>query len=95
MADGEPNPSVASLVSGTAFVLAQNSKTYAEAIEYLGEAADAQRFAAEGRPSVGSWTTLAAYAYLAGDKADRRQGRQGSAWRWPAPSRKRSRSTNS
>jgi hypothetical protein len=66
--DDEPNPSVASLVSGTAFALAQNSKTYAEAIEYLGDAADAQRIAAEGRPSVGSWTTLAAYAYLAGDK---------------------------
>ena len=69
VAGGEPNPSVATLVSGTAFALAQNSRTYAEAIEYLGAAADAQRFAAEGRPSVGSWTTLAAYAYLAGDKA--------------------------
>lgn len=67
--EGEPNPSVASLVSGTAFVLAQNSKTYSEAIEYLGDAADAQLLAAEGRPSVGSWTTLAAYAYLADDKA--------------------------
>jgi hypothetical protein len=65
----EPNPSIAQLVSGTSFLLAQNSKTYAEAIEYLGQAADAQRFAAEGRPSVGAWTTLAAYEYLAGDKA--------------------------
>jgi hypothetical protein len=69
LAGEEPNPSVASLVSGTAFLLAQNSKTYAEAIEYLGDAAAAQRFAAEGRPSVGAWTTLAAYEYLAGDKA--------------------------
>jgi tetratricopeptide (TPR) repeat protein len=39
----EPSPSVAALVSGAAFVLAQNSKTYEEAIEHLGEAADAQR----------------------------------------------------
>jgi tetratricopeptide (TPR) repeat protein len=65
----EPSPSVASLVSGATFVLAQNSKTYAEAIEYLGKAADAQRLATKGRPSVGAWTTLAAYEYLGGDKA--------------------------
>ena len=69
VAKGEPNPSLASLVAGTAFLLAQNSKTYAEAIEYLGAAADAARFAAQARPSVGAWTTLAAYAYLSGDKA--------------------------
>jgi tetratricopeptide (TPR) repeat protein len=68
-AEGEPNPALASLVAGTVFVLAQNSKSYAEAIEYLHRAADAQRFAAQGRPSVGAWTTLAAYEYLAGDKA--------------------------
>ena len=66
---GEPNPSLASLVAGTSFLLAQNSKTYGEAIEYLGAAADAARFAAQARPSVGAWTTLAAYAYLSGDKA--------------------------
>jgi hypothetical protein len=69
VAKGEPNPSLASLVAGTAFLLAQNSKTYSEAIEYLGAAADAARFAAQARPSVGAWTTLAAYAYLSGDKA--------------------------
>jgi hypothetical protein len=69
VAEGEPNPSLASLVAGTTFLLAQNAKTYAEAIEYLGGAADAQRLAAQARPSVGAWTTLAAYAYLAGDKA--------------------------
>jgi hypothetical protein len=68
-AEGQPNPSLASLVSGTTFLLAQNSRTYAEALEYLAAAADAQRLAAQGRPSVGAWTTLAAYAYLAGDKA--------------------------
>jgi hypothetical protein len=69
VAKGEPNPSLASLVAGTAFLLAQNSKTYSEAIEYLGAAADAARFAAQARPSIGAWTTLAAYAYLSGDKA--------------------------
>ncbi len=67
-AGDEPNPALASLVSGTAFLLAQNSRTYAEAIEYLEDAAAAQRYAAEGRPSVGAWTTLAAYEYLAGNK---------------------------
>jgi hypothetical protein len=66
---GEPNPAVASLVAGSEFVLAQNSKSYAEAIEYLHSAAAAQRLAATGRPSTGSWATYAAFAYLAGDKA--------------------------
>jgi tetratricopeptide (TPR) repeat protein len=69
VAKGEPNASLASLVAGTAFLLAQNSKTYSEAIEYLGAAADAARFAAQARPSLGAWTTLAAYAFLSGDKA--------------------------
>jgi hypothetical protein len=69
VAKGEPNPSLASLVAGSTFLLAQNSRTYAEALGYLGAAADAQRFAAQGRPSLGAWTTLAAYEYLSGDKA--------------------------
>jgi hypothetical protein len=69
VAEGEPNPSLATLVAGTTFLLAQNSKTYGEALEYLGAAADAQRFAALARPSLGAWTTLAAYEYLSGDKA--------------------------
>jgi hypothetical protein len=65
----EANPAVAVLVAGTAFLLAQNSRTYAEAIEYLQDAAAAQRLAARGRPSVGAFTTLSAYEYLAGNKA--------------------------
>jgi hypothetical protein len=69
VAKGEPNPSVAALVASTAFSLAQNSKSYAEAIEYLDKAAAAQRLAAQARPSLGTLTTLAAYEYLAGDKA--------------------------
>jgi hypothetical protein len=69
VAKGEPNPSVAALVASTSFALAQNSRSYAEAIEYLDQAAAAQRLAAAARPSVGTLTTLAAYEYLAGDKA--------------------------
>jgi hypothetical protein len=69
VAKGDPNPAVASLMAGTDFVLAQNSRTYPEALDYLRAAADAQRLAAVGRPSTGAWTTLAAYAILAGDKA--------------------------
>ena len=69
VAKGEPNASVAALVASTSFSLAQNSRSYAEAIEYLNDAAAAQRLAAAARPSVGTLTTLAAYEYLAGDKA--------------------------
>ena len=68
-AGGEPNPSVASLVAGSIFLLAENSRSYPEALEYVSEAAAAQRLAAEGRPSVGTWTALAAYEYLAGHNA--------------------------
>jgi hypothetical protein len=68
-AKGAPNASVAGLVASTSFALAQNSKSYAEAIEFLGKAATAQALAAKARPSVGTLTTLAAYQYLAGDKA--------------------------
>lgn len=64
----EVNPSVAVLVSGTAFSLAQNSSSYAEAFEYLSEAAKAQKLSADGRPSIGTYATLAAYAYLAGEE---------------------------
>ena len=78
--EGEPNASLASLVAGTSFLLAQNSKTYTEAIEYLGAAADAAAIAARTRPSLGAWTTLAAYAYLSGDKATGAEaGRQAKA----------------
>jgi hypothetical protein len=80
VAKGEPNPSLASLVAGTTFLLAQNSKTYAEAIEYLEAAADAQRLTAQARPSIGAWMSLAAYEYLSGDKAAGAEaGRKASA----------------
>jgi hypothetical protein len=80
VAEGQPNPSLATLMSGSEFLLAQNSRTYPEAIEHLQGAADAQELAAKGRPSPGSWATLAAYAYLAGDKATgARAGREAKA----------------
>jgi tetratricopeptide (TPR) repeat protein len=63
------SPAVAVLVAGTAFSLAQNSRTYAEAFEYLKDAAQAQSLAARARPSVGAFTTLAAYEYLRGDNS--------------------------
>jgi hypothetical protein len=63
------SPSMAVLVSGSAFALAQNSKSYPEAFEYLRDAANAQRLAAEARPSVGLYSTLAAYEFLRGDDA--------------------------
>ena len=69
VAGEEVSPAVASLMSATAFSLAQNSESYPEAFENLAAAARAQELAAEGRPSVGAWATLAAYAYLAGDMA--------------------------
>jgi hypothetical protein len=59
--------SVATLVASTGLSLAQQSTSYPEAFEYLEEAADAQRLVAEARPSVGSYATLAAYEYLAGE----------------------------
>jgi hypothetical protein len=63
------SPSMAVLVSSTAFTLAQNSTSYPEAFEHLRGAADAQRLAAEAHPSVGLFTTLAAYEFLRGDNA--------------------------
>lgn len=64
----EVNPSVAVLMAGTAFSLAQNSTSYPEAFEHLSEAAKAQQFSADGRPSIGAYATLAAYAHLAGEE---------------------------
>jgi hypothetical protein len=63
----QANPSVAALVASTVFVLAQNSSTYPEAFEYLKRSAEAQALAATARPSVGTYTTLAAYQYLRGE----------------------------
>jgi hypothetical protein len=73
----EVNPTVALLMSQTYFSLAQNSESYPEAFEYLADSADAQLLAAEARPSVGAWATLAAYANLAGkDEGAARAGRE-------------------
>lgn len=65
----QASPSMAVLVAGTAFSLAQNATSYPEAFEHLRAAAEAQRLAAEARPSVGLYTTLAAYEFLRGNDA--------------------------
>jgi len=64
-----PNPSAATLVAGTYFRLAESSGSLEEAERNIEGAANAQRIAAEARPSVGTLTTLAIYEYFAGDFA--------------------------
>lgn len=62
------------------FALAQNSRSYGEAFEFLGEAADAQRIAAEAQPSVGTLTLLSAFEMLGGDfEAGRKAGQEAKA----------------
>ncbi len=65
----EPNSIGAQLVAGTFFRLAEGSSSVSEAQENVEKAAKAQRIAAEQRPSVGSLSTLAIYAYFAGEFA--------------------------
>jgi hypothetical protein len=64
---GKASASVATLVAGTGLTLAQSATSYPEAFEHLEEAVGAQKLVAGARPSVGSYTTLAAYQYLAGE----------------------------
>lgn len=74
-AGGEPNATAAQLVAGTAFALAERgSVSTAETQANIKKATEAQRIAAEQRPSLGSLSTLAIYEYYngnpaAGDKA--------------------------
>jgi hypothetical protein len=65
--EGKPSASVATLVAGTGLTLAQSATTYPEVFEDLGAAVGAQKLVAAARPSIGSYTTLAAYQYLAGE----------------------------
>jgi hypothetical protein len=65
----EPSATVALLVAGTFFRLAESSTTVNEAQENVERATRAQQIAAEERPSVGSLTTLAIYQYFAGEYA--------------------------
>lgn len=65
----EPNATAALLVAQTFFQLAESSSTVAEAQENVERAAEAQRIAAEARPSVGALSTLAIYEYYSGEYA--------------------------
>lgn len=68
-AGDEVNPTAATTLANASFVLAQNSRSYEEAFEFLDQAAAAQKIAAEARPSVGYLTTLAAFQMLGGQFA--------------------------
>jgi hypothetical protein len=63
------NPTVASLMAGGYFNLAESSGGLGEAEEYVGKAAKAQNLAAEGQPTVNSLSRLAIYQYYVGDFA--------------------------
>lgn len=64
-----PNPSAALLVAGAQFSLAETGRTFEETDTSVKGAAATQRIAAEARPSLGSYSTLAIYEYYAGDFA--------------------------
>lgn len=73
----DPNPSAAQLVATTFFQLAESAASVRGAEENVAQATEAQRIAAEARPSVGTLSTLAYYEYFdgnfkAGDEARRR-----------------------
>jgi hypothetical protein len=68
-ATDEPNPSGALVMAGAYFSLAESSGTLEEVEEKVENAAEAQRIAAEARPSVGTLTNLAIYEYFANDFA--------------------------
>ena len=70
----EVNPTVAGIVAGVHFSLAENSLTFQEVEDNMEGAASNAALAAEARPSIGSLSTLAIYEYFdgnfaAGDKA--------------------------
>jgi myosin heavy subunit len=73
-AGDEPSPTAAQLVALTTFRLAESSTSVNEAVENVAKAANAQKIAAEQRPTLNSLSTLAIYQYFngeyaAGDKA--------------------------
>jgi hypothetical protein len=69
-AGDEASPTGAQLVAGMFFQLSESgSSSLAEIEENAGEAAKAQRIAAEQQPNVGSLSTLAIYEYFAGEFA--------------------------
>lgn len=66
--DPEPvDPNVAQLVANALFGLAQNATDGVSARINSAAAAEAQRYFAEARPSVGSYSTLAIYSFFGND----------------------------
>jgi hypothetical protein len=65
----EPSPSVALLMAGAYFGLAESSGGFEEVVKNIERAAATQRIAAEAQPSINSLTTLAIYEFYAGDFA--------------------------
>jgi hypothetical protein len=82
---GDPDPTVAQLISGTLFSLAQGStvaqfqtniEDAAEAQRLVAESAEAQFKKGEGPPPTGALVTLATYQYYAQDVKGADQSRQ-------------------
>lgn len=65
----EPKASIALLVAGAYFGLAESATSFEGAVENVAGAAKTQRIAAEAQPTVNSLTTLAIYEYYSGDFA--------------------------
>lgn len=65
----KPNPSLALLMSSTLLQLAELSRSFTQAAARIEGASEAQRLAAEQRPSVSAFSTLALYTYFTGDTA--------------------------
>lgn len=83
-AGDEPSATLAQLVAGTFFRLAESSTSVLEAEEHIAKAAEAQQVAAEERPNINSLSTLAIYRYFNGefavaDKAAKRAAAEASS----------------
>lgn len=73
----EPNPNAAQLVATNFFTRAENSETLGDIEDNITGAVEAQKIAAEARPTVGALTMLAIFQYYnlefaAGDKTAKR-----------------------
>lgn len=66
-ATDEPNPNLAQLVAPMMVSLAEIATSYPQFDQRIAAAVDAQKIAAEARPSVNSLSTLAYYTYFTGD----------------------------
>jgi len=66
-ATDKPNPALALVVGPMLFQLAEFSRSYSEASTRVQSATEAQKIAAEQRPSVNTLTVFASYAYFTGD----------------------------